>query len=303
MPSGEAKQYTFDNPYDGGANILVPRTLKWRSKVVINQLKGKYDKTGSNINFEKAEGFLNSFLNRDTRNIRTGQRPAFAYCPKLTSRPFWIAEDDQLIKLIQDALKENESAIREEYLNCVMEKKVQAGEIRTGKYLLKPDSWRNIPLGGINGFSKQAQKDFPKTLQAIDGFKEKIFSVEFIVMEPDTVLPPHTDATNAYLACHLGLQVGSSCGIQVDSQICEFHQGDIIFFDQSYPHSAWNKGSSSRSNLLVTFFHPEISREEIELIQLFIQKIKFQCLLFSPLLLVEYGFLKLFSRFNQGEAN
>ena len=114
-------------------------------------------------------------------------------------------------------------------------------------------------------------------------------------MEPDTVLPPHTDTTNAYLVCHLGILVEDNCGIQVDRQIREFHEGDIIFFDQSYPHSAWNKGSTSRTNLFITFYHPEITKEERELIQLFIQKTKFQVLMFLPFLLFEYGFMKLFS--------
>lgn len=296
MSSSEAEQYTFDNPYNGGANILVPSILKWRSHAVMKQLKKQYDKSGSNIDFEKAEGFLNSFLNRDTRNEATGQRPAFAYCPKLTARPFWNAEDDPLIKQIHDALMQNESFIREEFLSTVKEKNIEAGEIRTGKYFLKPNSWRNIPLGGLNGFNQRAQQDFPLTLKALDGFKERIFSAEFIVMEPDTTLPPHTDATNAYLVCHLGLQVEDNCGVQVDKQIREFHEGDIIFFDQSYPHSAWNKGSVSRSNLLITFFHPEITKEERELIQLFIKKIKVQCMFFAPFLLVEYGLMKLFSK-------
>ncbi len=295
MSSSEVDQYTFDNPYNGGANIFIPSILKWRANAVMQKLKKQYDKPGSNIDFEKAEGFLNSFLNRDTKNEATGQRPAFAYCPKLTARPFWKPEDDPLIKQIHDALKQNESIIREEYVNTIKEKNIQALEIDSGKYFLEPNAWRNIHIEDLVGTNKQAQQDFPLTLQALSSFKERIFSAEFIVMEPDTTLPPHTDATNAYLVCHLGLQVEDNCGVQVDRQICEFHEGDIIFFDQSYPHSAWNKGSTSRSNLLITFFHPEITKEERELIQLFIQKLKAQVLLFSPLLLVEYGLMKLFS--------
>lgn len=296
MSSSKAEQFTFDKPYNGGANIIVPSILKWRSKAVLEKLKKEFSGKDANIDFEKAEGFLNSFLNRDTRNKETGQRPAFAYCPKLTARPFWNPEDDPLIKLIFDSLREHENEIRNEYLTTVADKKIQAGEIRTGKYFLKPNSWRNIPLGGLNGFNQQAQQDFPKTLAALDKFKDRIFSAEFIVMEADTTLPPHTDATNAYLVCHLGLQVEENCGVQVDKKLCEFHQGDIIFFDQSYPHSAWNKGINPRSNLLITFFHPEITKEERELIQLFIQRIKVQCLIFAPLLLIQYGALKFFSK-------
>ncbi len=277
---------------------MVPSLLKWRSKAVLNRLKQNYKEASqaSEIDFDKVEEFLHSFLERKTSHPETGQNPAFAYCPKLTARPFWSETDSELTALVYHSLRSHEQAIKQEYLKVVANNTVSMNDIDTGKGHLKANSWKNIKLGDLTSFPDYAKKEFPQTLAALEPFKHRIFSAELIVMEPDTVLPPHTDATNAYLVCHLGLEVKKNCGLQVHREIREFHEGDIIFFDQSYVHSAWNKGDDTRANLLITFFHPEISEQEIILIREFMHRIKKQALIFSPLMLIEYGFLKLFSR-------
>lgn len=293
--SVDTQKFTFENPYNGGAGILVPSILKWRAKVVLKRLK-KSTLESSQVDFEKAEGLLNSFLTRETRNNETGQRPAFAYCPKLTAKPFWEKEDAALLGKISALLSENFLEIKDEY-NQGLRSNLTPLEIDSGKDFLEKNSWKNINLGGLGEFNEQAIKNYPKTVSVLNEFKESIFSSEFIVMEPDTVLPPHTDATNAYLVCHMGLDVGDNCGLRVHRETRDFHEKDIIFFDQSFVHSAWNKGSKTRVNLLITFFHPEINQQEQQLIQVFVEKIKRQCIIFLPLLLVEYAFLKLFSKF------
>jgi len=60
MPIANTQEFTFENPYNGGANILVPGILKWRAKTVFKKLKEDTIKNSQmdsgNIDFEKAEG-------------------------------------------------------------------------------------------------------------------------------------------------------------------------------------------------------------------------------------------------------
>jgi aspartyl/asparaginyl beta-hydroxylase (cupin superfamily) len=300
MASAQSQTYTFENPYNGGANIIVPNLLKWRAKSVFNKVKNQLTENekekAKKINFDKMEGLLNSFLTRETSDPSTGQSPAYAFCPQLTARPFWKKEDSELTELLHKTLEKNADTIRQEYSKARDEKNIDIRDIKTGRELLGENHWKNVPLGGRRGFTEEAQEKFPKTIEMLKSFQSRIFSAEFIVMEPDTELPPHTDATNTYLVAHLGMFVEKNCGVQVHKQIVEFNEGDIIFFDQSYPHSAWNKGTQTRTNLLITFFHPEMTEEELDLIDLVTHKIKIQGLLLAPFMLIEYGILRLFSK-------
>jgi hypothetical protein len=294
MPS--KTQYTFESPFIGGKNLLIPNTVKWLARFTLAQFKK--DPGNDAIDFAKAEALLDSLFTRKTENPETRQRPTHALCPNLRAKPFWESEDDILLKRLNDALNNHFEIIKKEYEDA-NKNGSQAKVIGTGKAYLEADSWLNIRLGNLGNYFPKAIELFPETCKLLQTFGRRIFSAEFIIMEPDTTLPPHTDATNAYLVCHLGLDVPDNCGLQVKDHLIDFHERDVIFFDQSFVHSAWNKGERTRVNLLLTFFHPEISDDECELIFKFIQKLQTRCLFFLPVILIEYLLLKLLRLFKR----
>lgn len=292
MAQSDKTQYSFENPFNGGENLLIPRLIKWQAKSTLNKLQRQYSSNAqTNVDFEKAHGLLDSFLSRETANTLTGQNPAYAYCPKLKAKPFWGKGDSPMLTLVDKQLREHFEIIQKEYRDAAGE--VQAKSIATGRRFLDEGQWKNIALGSLGNFTEQAKTIYPKTIAALEPFKDRIFSAEFIVMAPDTALPPHTDATNTYIVCHLGLGTHENCGVQVDKEIREVYEGDVIFFDQSYPHSAWNKGSKPRVNLLITLFHPDMTNEENKMIQQFVARLRLRCLFLSPLILIEYALLRL----------
>jgi hypothetical protein len=85
----------------------------------------------------------------------------------------------------------------------------------------------------------------------------------FSRMGPNTSLSPHTgwaDLSNHVLRCHIPLEVPpgeSVCGITVDDET-QFHaENEIICFDDSHIHSAFNNHESlSRTILIVDLERP-----------------------------------------------
>jgi len=288
----EKSAYTFTNPFIAGQNLIIPSSLKFLARREFKRITN--EPSNSNISYKKGESSLESFLTRQTTNTITGQMPSYALCGEISAQPFWEAADSPLLEVLENTFKKNAEDIYNEYQLAVTKQNGHLTQnIKTGERFLKQGSWENFALGSLGRYSKLAKELFPITVGLLQHYGKRIVSAEFIVMEEDTLLPPHTDATNIYLAAHLGLKVADNCGIQVKNKVRELHQGDWLCFDQSFVHSAWNKGESQRVNLLITFFHPEINDDEIELLLKFITQLKRKVILFSPIIILEYAFLKL----------
>jgi aspartyl/asparaginyl beta-hydroxylase (cupin superfamily) len=67
---------------------------------------------------------------------------------------------------------------------------------------------------------------------------------------------------NARLICHLPLVVPPGCGFRVASEVREWREGELLVFDDSVEHEAWNGGTSDRIILIFDIWRPELSAEE-----------------------------------------
>jgi aspartate beta-hydroxylase len=59
----------------------------------------------------------------------------------------------------------------------------------------------------------------------------------------------------------------------VGDRIEVFEEGKAQVFDDSFEHEAWHDGSSTRINLIVDFWHPDLSDAEVKFLS-FIQRAK-----------------------------
>eukprot|EP00933_Yihiella_yeosuensis_P032340 TRINITY_DN25937_c0_g1_i1.p1 TRINITY_DN25937_c0_g1~~TRINITY_DN25937_c0_g1_i1.p1 ORF type:complete len:438 (-),score=81.97 TRINITY_DN25937_c0_g1_i1:146-1459(-) len=82
--------------------------------------------------------------------------------------------------------------------------------------------------------------------------------ISFLRLMPRTRLRSHTGPTNARLTLHLGLQVPEDAGLSVAQDSRKWVEGEVIAFDDSFLHSAWNNATKVRSVLYVTVWHPDI---------------------------------------------
>lgn len=96
-------------------------------------------------------------------------------------------------------------------------------------------------------------------LRRIPGIRTALFSR----MGPNTVLDPHTgwaDLSNHVLRVHIPLDVPGEavCGLVVDDEVRYHKVGELIVFDDSHLHSAFNNhATATRTVLIVDIARPE----------------------------------------------
>jgi beta-hydroxylase len=112
----------------------------------------------------------------------------------------------------------------------------------------------------------------PKTAELVYSIPE-IISCDFSFLEPNTHILPHKGYTKMVLRCHLPLIVpsGEKCAIRVGEETHVWKEGELVIFDDSFEHEAWNKSDEKRVVLMFDIPNPnwnysaeEISKYKIE---------------------------------------
>ncbi len=75
----------------------------------------------------------------------------------------------------------------------------------------------------------------------------------FSILGPDTHIKPHVGYTGEVLRCHLGLIVPENCTLRVADETRAWKEGEVIVFDDTAEHEAWNKSDKARVILLLDF--------------------------------------------------
>jgi aspartate beta-hydroxylase len=91
-------------------------------------------------------------------------------------------------------------------------------------------------------------------------------SVLFSLLRPGTRIKPHHGFTNARLICHLPLIVPPDCGLRVGNETHTWREGELVIFDDSIEHEAWNLSKELRVVLLFDVWRPELTDQERTLV-------------------------------------
>lgn len=107
----------------------------------------------------------------------------------------------------------------------------------------------------------------PVTLRALSALPQPVIPGRspmalFSRLRPGTHIRPHHGLLNTRLICHLPLVVPDSCGIRVGDETREWKEGELLIFDDSFEHEAWNRGSGTRTILLFEIWHPDLDAAE-----------------------------------------
>jgi beta-hydroxylase len=97
--------------------------------------------------------------------------------------------------------------------------------------------------------------DFPGTvaaLQRVVGLHSALWSV----LAPGTELPEHHGPNAGVLRFHLGVECGDAAGLRVAGIDVPYRDGVGILFDDTAPHSAWNRGERDRVTLFCELLRP-----------------------------------------------
>lgn len=84
----------------------------------------------------------------------------------------------------------------------------------------------------------------------------------FSLLRPGSHIPPHHGFVNTRLICHLPLRVPPDCALRVGNETHTWREGELVIFDDTIEHEAWNRSSQVRVVLLFDIWRPELSEVE-----------------------------------------
>lgn len=202
------------------------------------------------------------------RFLTDKQAPTIFYMPDLPATPVTAKETFDWTSALEAAADD----VRAEYLAAVKKKLQQTPYVPAQTpspqwaKLRGTLNWSSLHL--FDKAKRTAFADaFPKTLKAlenvdlvrIDGVPLEAF---FSRLKPGAHIPPHFGLTNTRLTVHLPLIVPEDCAIRVAGKDNHWREGEIIAFDDSYLHEAWNRSDRDRVVLIFECHHPDLSPQE-----------------------------------------
>lgn len=192
---------------------------------------------------------------------QNANRPRMGTYPDLESRRFWEAADfplaAELERSAQSIIAEFQGIPRA-FFHTESEKLERTGDWdvfllyergrrRDDRCQLVPEAARIV----------QAHR----TMRTFNGL------IYFSRMAPNTLIAPHRGPTNMRLRCHLGIDIPESCAIEVGGETRAWETGRCLIFDDSFEHQAWNRSDKERIVLVVDLWHPDLSEDEVALLQ------------------------------------
>ena len=203
------------------------------------------------------------------------QQPSMFYFEGLPQRAFYRRDEFAWVAELEAAT----SAIRAE-LEAVTEgfaPYVEGDPDRPlpNNPLLDDPAWSALHLWRGGEIVEANAARFPATMAAlaklpIPRIAGRSPMALFSRLTPGAHIQPHHGLLNTRLICHLPIIAPPGCGLRVGADVHEWREGELVIFDDSFEHEAWNRGSETRTVLLFEIWKPEIDEaERAELTRLF----------------------------------
>ncbi len=138
--------------------------------------------------------------------------------------------------------------------------------------LINSNDWGALILWDYGRLVPEIAKLFPKTVKALEAAPLPAVPGQapralFSKLAPDTRIPPHNGFLNTRLICHLPIIVPENCGaLRVGNEERPWVEGEMLIFDDSIEHEAWNTSDEERVVLLFEIWRPELNDEERALV-------------------------------------
>jgi len=124
--------------------------------------------------------------------------------------------------------------------------------------------WKEFNILAHGKVNIPAIQLLPKTLKIIlklqDATNMVLGGTKVSLMQPGTIVRPHTGQTNARLRIHLGVAIPDGRPrIRVGNETKSWIEGKCLVIDDSYVHEVWHPGTERRIVLIVDVWHPEMN--------------------------------------------
>lgn len=136
--------------------------------------------------------------------------------------------------------------------------------------LLDNDEWSTLYLWENGGPVDKIAQLCPVTYKTIIEnvplcrITSRAPSIMFSLLKAGAKIPPHTGMLNTRFICHLPLIVPEKCGFRVGRETREWNEGELMVFDDTVEHEAWNNSDEDRLVLIFDIWRPEITQDERE---------------------------------------
>ncbi len=205
------------------------------------------------------------------------QRPEFLLMPAMPARPWYEPQEFAWA----DQVRSQVASINDEYRNLLGNHQQFEPYIHgtgDGGDAVTPQGTDFSSLAGSRNWTafhleragalEANRRHCPQTsalmdtlpLARADGYMPEVF---FSLLEPGAHIVPHYGQMNVRLTVHLALQIPSGCGIRVGEQTRHWQTGELLVFDDSFEHEAWNRSSELRGVLIFEVWHPALNDAEI----------------------------------------
>ncbi len=212
------------------------------------------------------------------------QNPRRYYYPGLPQTQFYERDQFDWVTEIESKTEE----VRNE-LKAVLDEPsrfspyVKAGEVHLGRDnggLEDNDKWGALFLWDYGRLVPEIAELFPNTVKALEAVPSPHIDGQapmalFSKLAAETRIPPHNGLLNTRLICHLPLIVPENCGaLRVGNEERPWVEGELLIFDDSIEHEAWNSSRQDRVILLFEIWRPELNEEERQLVTTVLKAVK-----------------------------
>lgn len=246
--------------------VLKVRAHRWQTfNTLLAPLREKYGAA----ELGRVERVLRIYLREEAPSyLDERQRPTFFYFPELPPSPYF---DLKLFPWIPE-FEAQTNTIRDELINLLPA--VSKSERVFGSVELERQNLRGIEpsWNGYYFYRHGVRREdncsaCPKTAAALDSVplsrvREHGPEVLFSVFTAGTHLMPHRGVTNTRIVAHLPLIVPKDCALNVAGQVHEWKEGEIVVFDDTYEHEAWNRSPHIRVVLIFDLWNPFLTEIE-----------------------------------------
>lgn len=212
------------------------------------------------------------------------QQPTRYYFPGLPQRSFYERSEFDWVPALEgatDTIREEVLALEAEggLFRPYLEKSTDIPALNHSANLDSPD-WGACYLWREGEAMEAVQRRCPRTLEALSAVPlcevpGQMPSVLFSRLAPGTRIEPHHGAVNTRLICHLPLLVPEDCGaLRVGNHQRSWREGELLIFDDSMEHEAWNESQAPRIVLLFDIWRPELSADERRRVSQLLQAVK-----------------------------
>lgn len=200
------------------------------------------------------------------------QQPNAYYFPELPQRQFYERQEFDWVPRLEEAVE----CMKGELSDLLGE-----GDELFSPYLVTSEERPRVDFHGLadnpdwstfylikdGAPVEENVKRCPKTFEALQHaplphITTRAPAVFFSRLKAGARIPPHTGMLNTRLICHLPLIVPSNCGLRVGNETRNWREGELLVFDDTIEHEAWNESERDRVVLIFDIWRPELSAAE-----------------------------------------